>query len=234
MNTTTREAYNAIAAAYAATVDTKPYNAYYERPATLSLLPDVKGMRVLDAGCGSGTYTELLLGRGAEVIAIDASDGMVEQAQARVGSRAQVLRAEIGQTLDFLADESLDLVLSPLAIDYVENWHAVFSEFYRVLRAPGYLVFSINHPFFDFLDFNSEQYFATEAVSVEYSSLGNVRVPTFRRPLNAVINPLVEAGFSLERLVEPQPTEEFRQADPERYEVLMRRPMFLCLRARKG
>ncbi|WP_279387450.1 hypothetical protein [Rubrobacter taiwanensis] len=30
----------------------------YERPATLSLLPDVAGKRVLDAGCGPGVYSE--------------------------------------------------------------------------------------------------------------------------------------------------------------------------------
>ena len=43
-----------------------------------------------------------------------------------------------------------------------------------------------------------------------------------------------EAGFALERLVEPLPTEEFRQADPEDYEKLSRQPGFLCVRARRG
>jgi len=37
------DAYNTLAASYASLVDTKPHNAYYERPATLSLLPDVAG-----------------------------------------------------------------------------------------------------------------------------------------------------------------------------------------------
>lgn len=53
--------YDALAEAYAARADTKPHNAYYERPATLSLLPDVVGKRVLDAGCGPGIYTEWLV-----------------------------------------------------------------------------------------------------------------------------------------------------------------------------
>jgi len=44
------QAYEALADAYAAHIDTKPHNAYHERPATPSLLPDVKGLRVLDAG----------------------------------------------------------------------------------------------------------------------------------------------------------------------------------------
>ena len=51
--------YDAIAEEYASTVDTKPWNAYYERPAaTLSLLPPLSGTSVLDVGCGSGWYAE--------------------------------------------------------------------------------------------------------------------------------------------------------------------------------
>jgi ubiquinone/menaquinone biosynthesis C-methylase UbiE len=55
------EAYRVLAESYATRVDTKPHNAYYERPATLSLLPDVQGRRVLDVGCGPGVYAEWLV-----------------------------------------------------------------------------------------------------------------------------------------------------------------------------
>lgn len=58
------DAYEKLADAYAAMVDTKPHNAYLERPATLSLLPNVKGKRVLDAGCGPGVYSEWLVKHG--------------------------------------------------------------------------------------------------------------------------------------------------------------------------
>lgn len=45
-----------------------------------------------------------------------------------------------------------------------------------------------------------------------------VRVPSYRRPLSAVINPLVGVGSFLERILEPTPTEEFRQKDPKDYQ----------------
>ena len=96
------EAYEALAEAYAAVVDTKPHNAYYERPATLSLLPHVGGKRVLDAGCGPGVYSEWLVAHGAEVVAVDASLKMVELAKQRLGAAVNVQRADLAQPLPFL------------------------------------------------------------------------------------------------------------------------------------
>jgi 2-polyprenyl-3-methyl-5-hydroxy-6-metoxy-1,4-benzoquinol methylase len=96
------DAYQSLAEAYAARIDTKPHNAYYERPATLSLLPEVKGKRVLDACCGPGVYAEWLAGHGAEVVAFDVSAKMVRFARERLGAKAQVLQADLDQPLDFL------------------------------------------------------------------------------------------------------------------------------------
>jgi hypothetical protein len=49
-----------------------------------------------------------------------------------------------------------------------------------------------------------------------------------------VINPLVKAGFILEQILEPLPTEEFSLVDPDDYEELIRSPGFMCVRAVKG
>ena len=48
-----------------------------------SLLGDVDGKRVLDAGCGPGHYTEWLIAHGATVLAIDSSPRMVQLARQR-------------------------------------------------------------------------------------------------------------------------------------------------------
>jgi 2-polyprenyl-3-methyl-5-hydroxy-6-metoxy-1,4-benzoquinol methylase len=81
--------------AYAEAVDTKTWNADYERPATVSLLPPLKNLRVLDAGCGSGWYAEYLLNHGATVTAFDFSPEFVALTEARVGTRARVLQADL-------------------------------------------------------------------------------------------------------------------------------------------
>jgi 2-polyprenyl-3-methyl-5-hydroxy-6-metoxy-1,4-benzoquinol methylase len=88
------DAYETLAEAYAAVIETKPHNAYCERPATLSLLPDVKNKRVLDARRGPGIYSEWLIKHGAEVVAVDASLKMVKLAKQRLGGAAEVRQAD--------------------------------------------------------------------------------------------------------------------------------------------
>jgi SAM-dependent methyltransferase len=233
-----RAAYDELADAFAAWIETKAHNAYYDRPAVLGLLPPAAGKRVLDAGCGPGIYAELLVNLGAEVVGIDASPRMVELANQRLQGRASVIEGDLGRPLDFLESNSFDLIVSALTLDYVSDWTAMFQEFFRVLRAPGHLVFSAHHPFDEFYDHHpAGNYFELELVDYDFDwpSYGvRVRVPYYRRPLSAMLDPLLEAGFILERLVEPRPVPEFQEQDPRDYAKLMRQPGFLCVRAAKG
>jgi 2-polyprenyl-3-methyl-5-hydroxy-6-metoxy-1,4-benzoquinol methylase len=73
-----RTAYSEFAERYAAVARTKAHNALYERPATMSLLGDVSGLCILDAGCGPGICSEHLARSGATVRAFDVTPQMVE------------------------------------------------------------------------------------------------------------------------------------------------------------
>lgn len=221
---------DALAARYAGTVDEKPQNAFYERPATWALLPPLRGLRVLDVGCGSGWYAERLLEEGAEVVAFDASPRFVELTRARVGDRARVLRADLGEPLGFARDGEFDLAVAPLVLHYLRDWDAPLAELRRVLRPGGRLVFSTHHPFMDWTEFERDDYFATERLEDDWS-VGTVTF--WRRPLTAMVDALAGAGFVVERLLEPRPTDEYRRAKPDWYEKLMRTPWFLVVRARR-
>jgi hypothetical protein len=50
-------------------------------------------------------------------------------------------------------------------------------------------------------------------------------MPSFRRSPGATLNPIIEAGFNLERILEPRPTEDFKAADPKHYEELSNCPV---------
>lgn len=222
--------YQGKAKAYAGMVDSRPWNAYYERPAVLSLLPPLAKAKVLDAGCGSGWYAEYLLAQGAKVTAFDFDVDFVALTQSRVGNCARVLQADLAAPLDFVADGEFDLVVCPLVMHYLKDWQPVFREFYRVLRPEGVLVFSTHHPFMDWTYFKREDYYAVELLEDEWE-IGKMRF--YRRPIAAMSEDLEAAGFMIERLLEPQPTKDFQRADPKTYERQMKKPQFLVIRARK-
>ena len=226
----TGASYEGKARKYAEVVDTKPWNAYYERPAVLSLLPPLVNARVLDAGCGSGWYAEYLVNQGAMVTAFDLNAEFVSLTRSRTGERAQVLQADLAGPLKFAGDGEFDMVVCPLVMHYLKDWLPVFREFKRVLKSQGVLLFSTHHPFMDWKYFNKPDYFAVELLEDEWD-IGKVKF--YRRPLTAMSHALDLAGFFIERLVEPKPTEDFRRLNPEGYEHHIKNPLFLVIRARK-
>lgn len=224
------QAYERLAAGYDRKGDTQPANAYLERPATLSLLPDVTEARILDAGCGAGHLARELADRDAGVVGLDASREMLTYARDRAPD-ADFLQADLGSDLPFDADV-FDGVASSLAFHYVREWERLFRNLRRVLRPGGWMVFSVQHPHADFEEYGGAQnYHERERVSAIWDSFEDeVEVPAYRRPLSAMVTQALNAGFRLDQLVEPTPTEEYRRADPERYEYEATRPNFLCFR----
>jgi len=76
-------AYSSFADRYSELAPTKPHNGLYERPASLSLLGNVGGLRVLDAGCGPGICAEIMARAGASVSAFDIVPEMIELGRKR-------------------------------------------------------------------------------------------------------------------------------------------------------
>lgn len=228
-------AYEDLAEAYNDRIDHKPHNAYYDRPNTLSLIPDPRGKAILDAACGPGKYAEILLGQGALVTGFDISPRMVELARKRNPDAGTFFVHDLSTPLTPLANGDFDVVLCALAMHYVEDWAPTIREFHRVLKPGGCLVLSIEHPFFEYTLHESARYFEVEGVQYTWKGFGKpVDVPSFRRSLQDCINPLLENGFQLDRLLEPKPTAEFEQYDPRHFRELNAFPAFMCLRAVRG
>ena len=230
--------YDDIADAYAAEVDSAPYNALYERPAMLNLLPPLPGTRVLDAGCGGGWYAAELGRRGAFVTGIDSSAAMIQHARTRFKSpllnhqtrQVELRVADLEQPLSFASNAAFDGIISSLVLHYLRDWGPTLAEFRRILKPNGWLVFSTHHPAGEAIRLNRPRYLDIEPVEDYWKWVGTIRY--YRRPLSAIIEALANAGLGIERLVEPLPTDEFRKLKPDAYERLLRHPEFLLVRAR--
>lgn len=85
-----------------------------QRRALRRVLPELRGKRVLDFGCGTGRLTTFLRGRGADVVGIEAAPAMASVARSAVGPRISIFD---GERIP-IRSRSVDLVLSVGVLQY--------------------------------------------------------------------------------------------------------------------
>jgi SAM-dependent methyltransferase len=222
-----RRAYQESADRYVGRAETNLWNAHWDRPVIRSLLPPIAGKRVLDAGCAGGANTEWLLEQGASVVALDITPRMIELTRRRVGDRADVHLHDLREPMGFLVDRSIDVVLSSLAIAYVQDLGPVFIEFRRVLRRDGCLVLSTHHPFSDWQWSDLPDYYSTGVVEDLWSE--GVVHRFWRRTMEELLGSLFQAGFLLDGYLEPTPSDDVLSQFAD--EDVSRTPNFVFLRA---
>lgn len=110
------------------------------------LLGDVRGLSIVDVGCGTGRQALRLAAAGATVTGLDFSTGMLARARAKAGA-AEVLFIEHDLTRSFPLDaDTFDRVLCCLVLDHVFELEALFGEMARVCKPDGFVVASVMHP----------------------------------------------------------------------------------------
>jgi ubiquinone/menaquinone biosynthesis C-methylase UbiE len=117
-----------------------------EDPAVREAAGDVRGLAVLDLGCGTGRHALWMTAAGASVTAVDFSEGMLAEARGKPGSeRVRWLASDLRRPLPF-ADDAFDLVVSGLVLEHIPDLDGFFGEARRVLRPGGRAVISAMHP----------------------------------------------------------------------------------------
>ena len=228
------KAYEEMAESYNAMIDYKAHNAFYDRPNTLGLMPEVEGKSILDAACGPGKYAEILISQGADLTGFDMSPRMIEFAKERNKDSGTFFVHDLTHPFEMLENESFDIVLCALAMHYLEDWTSTIKEFYRILKPKGLFIMSIEHSFFEFNYFKSTKYFDVEPVKCTWKGFGKpIEINSYRRPLHECISPLTDNGFYIDKLIEPKPVAEFEKYDPKHFKELNEFPSFMCIRAIK-
>jgi trans-aconitate 2-methyltransferase len=101
---------------------------------------DLRGdERVLDAGCGTGRVTAALLERlpRGEIVAVDGSPAMIEQARERLGDRVDVRVADL---LELRLEKPVDAILSTATFHWIADHDRLFARLLDVLVPGGRLV----------------------------------------------------------------------------------------------
>ncbi len=226
------EMYSKYAEDYTQAIENNIYNAGYDRPSMLSLIPD-EVESILDMGCGSGAYLPSLLKYNKNITAIDQSEEFISI----VKDRFPDIRA-YSHDLNFPIPEKegqFDLVISPLTIHYIEDWSRLFKDVLRLLKDGGNFIFSTHHPFLDFKSSNSGNYFEREYLTQEWNTLGSekTKVSFYRRSLSEIINTLIGSGFTIDYLSEGIVDESVKDKNKDVYNKLKTKPQFIFIRAKK-
>ncbi len=155
------------------------------------------GDRVLEVGCGTGTVTWLLLGRGARVTAIDQSPEMLEQAKQRIGEVSDANVTFIEETaaeIDGLPEASVDAIVFSLCLsDMSASERAyVLREARRVLAPGGRLVVAdeVHAP-------SGLRRFAQRVWRFPQAAFGWLLVGSLSQPIGDLWGEIHAAGFSL-------------------------------------
>lgn len=214
-----------------------------EWPALRAMLPDLRNKRMLDLGCGYGWHCLYAHDMGAQsVVGIDISEKMLERAREMTLDHAIEYKRFAIEDIDLPA-ERFDVVISSLALHYIEDFHAVCRKIHQSLAPGGHFVFSVEHPIFTSRpeqDWHSGPDGQRLHWPVDHYQQEGLRITAFlgsdvvkyHRTVAAYMNGLLDAGFGIARLAEPQPAQEMLLEDPFMQDET-RRPMFLIISAVK-
>jgi SAM-dependent methyltransferase len=211
-----------------------------EKPDLLDLIGSPVGQRVLDLGCGNAEIGRELLAAGATAyLGIEPSQNMVREArETLVGTSGQVEQATI-EAWEYPSD-AFDLVISRMALHYVEDVELTFQQVFRTLGAGGRLVFSVEHPVITSCDRGRPEGSKRQDWIVDEYHVSGRRVTRwmgqdvvkYHCTLEEYFGGLQRAGLVVESLREARPRRELFLRE-ETYSRRLRIPLMLLMAARK-
>ncbi|MFW6097615.1 MAG: class I SAM-dependent methyltransferase [Chloroflexota bacterium] len=205
-----------------------------------ALLPDFAHKRVLDLGCGFGGLCRYASRQGARwVVGVDSSRRMLDEAVVRT-AQGNIFYVLGSMSAPGLKDGAFDVVVSTLALHYVQYIEPLYRRIAALLRPGGDFVASFEHPVYTA---RAEQAWHTVDGQRLHWPVDNYQdegprqtnfmggdVLKYHRTTETYVNALLDADFVLRRLVEPGP-DEAMLAENAQWGEEARRPMLMMLAA---
>ena len=231
------------------------YRDSFNTPAFLEMLPEIKGLKGLDIGCGEGHNTRLLVEKGAKMSAIDIADVFLEFASQIQPEGGWIDYSNASAVELPFPGECFDFATGFMSFMDIPETELVLKESFRILKSGGFLQFSITHPCYetphrvklrnpdgttrayeigDYFNVLNGEFLELNRPGSKASKDGFplIRIPRFTQTLSQWINAIVEAGFIIEMTNEPRPSDEVVEKYP-RVQDSMVVAYFLHIRGRK-
>lgn len=203
-------------------------NELIEIPQFFNLIGDVDGKTILDLGCGAGDHDRKLIELGAKsILGIDLSEKMINEAKKTTDNNKITYKVMSMTDIDKL-DQKFDLVVSSLAIHYIEDYDLLCKKVYNILNDGGSFIFSNGHPMDsavilknyeeNFVIINDKKYFLLSDYNNEGKRISHWfvdGVETYHRNISHLINGLIDAGFIIERVEESTAAEDAIKIKPK-------------------
>ena len=224
---------------------TNDFRMFYIMPWTMELLGDVRGLSILDLGCGEGGYARELAKEGAKVTAIDCSEMAISYAISAAEEEKLNISHFVRNSNDLygIEDHSFDVVLCAMMMMDVEDLDGTLKEINRVLKEQGRVFISLLHPCFkppiehhwikenDTVQVVVKNYFNPTEWE---GKIAGIEQPVIYRhkTLSDYVKIFAQNGFYISDMNEPIPTEEQTAKSP-RIEWLTRIPMYLFMELKR-
>lgn len=232
--------------------DSDSYQQKVILPNLLRVVSPTKGTKILDVGCGTGTFARAFAEKGADVVGVDIGLELLDIAEKKLGGAL----SEFGQikyvlasadNLSKIKEKDFDVVAIVLAIQNMKNLDMVMSEVSGKLKEGGKLVLVINHPAFR-IPQNSDWYY-DENDRIQYRKIARymseIEIPilmnpgnknskktySFHRPLQVYVKSLVKNSLFIIKLEEWISHKESQNGPKKNIEDKARKeiPMFMCI-----
>ncbi len=204
-------------------------------PVVLRMLGDVRGQRVLDAGCGHGYLSRMLADLGADVVGVEPAQSLIDYAiesEARRHQGIRYVRADLCRLPD--PGGPFDAVVASMVLPAVPDWMGAMKACVEALKPSGVFVFSVNHPCFEqvWTSWINHGDYRTRRYLEEYEIVGR-HAPDFHRTLSTYLNELVRLGCRLRETAEPGLDPTVAAGGPTGIEAYAHLPNFLVVAAER-
>lgn len=218
------------------------------RPYIFGLLKSIQNKNIADIGCGEGYVCRFLASKGAKVIGIDNSEGLINSAKEREKKDNYRIKYYLGSALNLnmVKTNSVDLALSVLVFGHFTypEMNKSIKETYRILKNQGEFILAVPHPFMyvcklksNWISFNYSKlnYWEDKIANISLFTKDRMKFDISAKihTIESYLNSLLDNGFQIEKILEPQASKKDLKTYPKMWGEETRLPTYLIIKAKK-